>query len=148
MDKQIAVGSVASKAVSTVTIYTTTYYNQMGSLTDPFIWLVMVLGGMLSVSGVLYDYYHTQDEYTLGKLGSELLKGLIAGVLVATLLFIGLMENGNNLLHHLSPNFTVSNALVWFIVSMIMSIGALDIVDTIISIPKKLAKWLGNKFGD
>lgn len=146
MDR-IDAGSAASKVVSTTTISVVTYYKQMGSLTDPFIWLVMVLGGFLSVLGVLYDYYHSEDTYTFGKLWTELIKGLIAGVLVATLLFIGLMENGNNLLHYLSPELTITNALVWFVISLIMSIGALDIVDAIISIPKKLAKWLGDKFG-
>lgn len=140
-------GGTAAKTVATATVTATAYYKQMGSLADPFVWLVMILGAMLSILGVLYDYYHSTEEYTAGKLWTEVAKGLVSGVFVATLLFVGLMDNGNNLLHKIDPSLTISNAVIWFVISLIMSIGAVDIVDAIISIPKKLAKWLGNKFG-
>ncbi len=144
-DKALVIGGVASKAVSTSVVVTVGYYEQMRSLSDPFIWLVMVLGGILSIMGVLVDYYHLEKKYTLKILIIELIKGLIAGMLVSVLVFIGLMENGNVILHKINSSLEIKNAIVWFMFAMMMSIGAVRILDIILDLPSFLKSIIALK---
>ncbi len=143
-EKALQKGGAAAAGVSAGA---NSIYSELHALHDPFFFLVGILGAIISLSATLYDFYHAEDRVNWRVLLTDLIKGFIAGALLAPFVFMSLNAFGNAGLHRIDENLTVTDKTVWFLFSLALSWGAVNLLDAIIAIPKAIISFIKNRLG-